>query len=209
MDDMLGSIRHYAVRNELVHSNLTALIKENRFATLAKRLHDDYCDIPRLISPLEDMPSSLMLHLLEVIIDLWFERDSDYPEEYEAWSPKNTLRQLRDELRGSGNEAEVNKKISQEINKGLRKALRDAEKTRELTDMLDQNFGLLSGGKNVKRVASASFKTEQEKAKRMKKEWDKINGMAAGVRKMSEAYTLAYGDLAPPPEILRGPSMDV
>ena len=78
MEDMLSSIRHYLVLNVLLHANLTALIKDNKFATLAKRLHDDYCYVPRLAYPLEGIPSILILHLIEAILDLWFDRDIDY-----------------------------------------------------------------------------------------------------------------------------------
>ena len=84
MDDMLSSIRHYVARNKLMHANLTALIKDNKFATLAKRLHDDYCNIPHLVFSLEGIFSSLMLHLIQAIIDSCFDRDPDYPEDYEA-----------------------------------------------------------------------------------------------------------------------------
>lgn len=208
MDDMLSAIRHYAVRNELVHANLTALIKDNKFATLAKRLHDDYCDVPRLTSPLEEMPSALMLQLIEAIINLWFDRDPDYPEDYETWSSNETLRQLRNELRGPCKEADVNKGISHEIQKALRKTLREAEQERGLVDMLNQNFGLLSGGKRVKRVASTKLEAERERTKKMKRDWDKIKGMAAGIRKMSETYILTYGELAAPPEVVLDPSME-
>ena len=59
--------------------------------------------------------------------------------------------------------------------------------------MLGRNFGFLLGGNNVKRAASANLEAERDRARKMKKEWDKIKGMAAGIKKMSETYTLAYG----------------
>ena len=102
----------------------------------------------------------------------------------------------------------MNKRISHEIHRGLRDALRVAEYEKGLTDMLNRNFALLSGGKKVKRVASTNLEAERDRTKKMKKDWDKIKGMAAGIRQMSETYTLTYGELAAP-EVVWDPSINV
>ena len=78
--DTMASIHHYAVRNELVHSNLLSLVKESNFWALAKRLHDDYCDVPRLTTCINDSTSDLMLTLIESIINIWFDRNRKEPE---------------------------------------------------------------------------------------------------------------------------------
>jgi hypothetical protein len=46
---MVGlNVTDMLVRNEVVHSNLLSLVKEGSFWALAKRLHDDYCDVRTL-----------------------------------------------------------------------------------------------------------------------------------------------------------------
>lgn len=42
----------------------------------------------------------------------------------------------------------------------------------------------------------------------MKRDWDKILNMAAGIRKMTDTYALTYGELTAPPEIVHHQSLD-
>lgn len=205
MDPMLSAIEHYAVRNELVHANLLALIKDGRYHKLAKTLHDDFCDLPRLISSDVAFPSKLLLTLLQSLIDLWFDLDEDDYENYEGWSPKPNVKALRRELR-EGQEALLTKKVSGAITKEVQKRLRDAEKVKEVLDRVDK-FSV-SPGPQRKRVASSRFEEEKKEAKKMKVAWDKIVGLSAGLRSMSDTYLLEYGELAPPPELIPDPSLD-
>lgn len=77
MDDLFTIIYHYAVRNELPHANFLPMIKHGHFHDLMKRLHDDFCYIPKFVSAPEDMQLDLMVKLLETMIKLWFDRDEE------------------------------------------------------------------------------------------------------------------------------------
>ncbi|KAN0073005.1 hypothetical protein V8E54_009119 [Elaphomyces granulatus] len=138
--DTLASIHHYAVRNELVHSNLLSLVKEGDFWALAKRLHDDYCDVPRLATCINDSTSGLMLTLIESIINIWFDRNRKEPEKYGLWKSKKTLEDLYEELKGScDDDADINKRVSHEISQAVKKSRRDMEKMTRLDEMLSRS----------------------------------------------------------------------
>lgn len=78
-DNMLSILDHYAIQNELLHSNMIPFIKDRLFNDLGKRLHDDFCDIPVVITPLEEVQSELVVTLLNTMIDHRFVRDPDEP----------------------------------------------------------------------------------------------------------------------------------
>jgi len=195
----------------VVHSNLLSLVKEGNFSALAKRLHDDYCDVPRPITCINDSTSDLMLTLIESIINLWFDRNRKEPEKYGLWKSKKVLEDLYEELNGSRDDVKINKRVSHEIFQAVKKSRRDMEKIARLDEMLRLDLGLSFGGKGgrkVKRVASLELEAEKVKAKKMKVEWDKIVNLSGGVKEMSDTYMLTYGELAAPPEIVHDPSLD-
>ena len=51
-------------------------------------------------------------------------------------------------------------------------------------ETLNENFGLASGNKKVKRVASAQLQEEVKRAKMMEQEWKELMNMADGIRKV-------------------------
>jgi hypothetical protein len=147
MDDMLQIIHLYAVRNELVHANFIPLIKNGLFDDLKRRLYNDFCDIPLIIPDVEKTQTALMMMLLEIIIDHWFDRGQDDPDNYQMWAPTEELRDYYKSLRGPNPQDEVSlqKDISAAIFKGVRKRLREAEQEKEIVEMLSEEFGLVSG----------------------------------------------------------------
>lgn len=207
MNDMVQAIRLYSERNQVVHTNIIPLIKSGRFFDLAKHLYDDFCDISLLISDDEDL-ADLLKHLVESIIDLWFDRDEMDRDNYQMWTPTQELRDRHRQLHGNpSTKSTVQKTMNAEIVKSLKKRLRVAEEN-DMVRELSRDFESLSGEKNHKRVASSQLEGERERAKRMKVEWSKIVNLAQGVRKMSDTYFQDYGELAPPPEIIHDPSLD-
>ncbi|KAI9774730.1 MAG: hypothetical protein M1839_001650 [Geoglossum umbratile] len=210
MRDMLSIIHHYAARNELLHANLIPLIKKGHYSDLKKRLHDDYCDVPLVIPAAEGFQSDLLLTLLESMIELWFNRDPEDLNNHQMWEASEELKRHHKELQGQNprNEADLQKEISNSINKEMRKRRREAEKEKELLDALQGDFGLNLGGKEPKRVASSQLQAENERAKKMRKDWAKIGNMVHGLRSMSDTYFLMYGELGAPAEVVSDPSLD-
>ena len=210
MDDMLEVVHLYAVRNELMHANFIPLIKNGSFYILSKRLHDDLCDIPLVIPDVEKTQTTLLMKLLETIIDQWFDRDQDDPNNYQMWTPTEELKKYYKSLRGPNPQDEVSlqKAISTTITKGVRKRLRDAEQEKEIVGKLSEDFGLSSGQKKTKRVASSQLQAELDRAKRQKGDWTKIMNMVKGVKNISDTYFQNYGELGAPPEIVVDPSLD-
>jgi hypothetical protein len=153
MRDMLSIIHYYAAHNKLLHSNLILLIKNGYYSDLKKRLHDDYCDIPLVVSAAEGLQSDLMLKLLESMINLWFNRDPEDLDNYQMWEVSAELKKRHKELQGPNpcDEADLLPEIIDDIGKEMKKRLREAERERELLDALQKDFGLVSGGMKTKR----------------------------------------------------------
>ena len=208
MNDMIFVIHHYAVRNELLHSNLIPLIKNGRYDDLKKRLYSDFCDVPLIISVGERFQLGLMLKLIETIIKLWFDRDPEDFDNVQMWTPSAELKKFHRELKGSRSEGELNKKMSNAIMTSFRRRLRESEQEMEMVSTIKNEFGLVNAGKKTKRVASTELKVETDRNKKMKRDWDKIMNMVHGTRRMSDRYLEAYGELGAPPEIVLDPSLD-
>jgi hypothetical protein len=209
-ENMYAIIDHYATRNELLHSDMIPFIKAGKYHTLQKRLHDDFCDIPLVVAPVEGVQSELMITLLNTMIDHWFDRDTDDLYNYEAWVPSAEILKLRKELKGlkPPNEADLSKEITKTIVKGMKKRLREAEKQNELVEQLDNNFGLIPGGPKVKRVTYSHLLAERIQNKRMNIDWSKLMNLVKGTKKMSDVYLSEYGELGPPPLIVHDQSLD-
>jgi hypothetical protein len=180
------------------------------FDDLKKQLYNDFCDIPLIIPDAEKTQTALMMTLLETIIDHWFDRGQDDPDNYQMWAPTEELRDYYKSLRGPNpqNDVSLQKDISTAIVKGVRKRLREAEQEKEIVEMLSNNFELVSGQMKTKRVASSQLQAESDRAKRMKGDWAKIMNLAHRLRKISDTYLEDYEELGAPPEIVVDPSLD-
>lgn len=207
-NDMIQAIHLYSERNQVVHAGIISLIKDGFYMDLAKRLHDDFCDIPLLISADDANLIELMQHLVETIIDLLFDCDETEPDNYQMWAPTKELKDRHKQLR-AGNSAPIaiQKDMNTEITKRVRQRLREAEEQKEVTG-LSWDLGLILGNKSTKRVASSTLEAENNRVKCMKRDWSKIVKLVSGIRNMSDTYFENYGELAAPPEIVHDPSLD-
>lgn len=209
-ENMYAIIDHYAIRNELLHSNMIPFIKAGKYDTLKKRLHDDFCDVPLVVAPVEGVQSELMIALLNTMIDHWFDRDPDEPHNHETWVPSAEILKLRKELKGPEppNEADLSKEITETIVRGMKKRLREIEKEQELVEQLNANFGLIPGAPKVKRVASSQLEAELIRNKKMKVDWSKLMNLVKGTKNMSDVYLTEYGELGAPPYVVNDLSLD-
>ena len=192
MDDMILVIHHYAVRSELLHSNLIPMIKNGRYDDLKRRLYSDFCDVPLIISVGENVQLGLMLKLIETMIQIWFDRDSEDFDNIQMWTPSAKLKEFHRELKGSRSEGELNKEMSDAIMTSFRRRLRGSEQEKEMVSIIRNEFGLVNVEKKTKRVASSELKVEMDHNRKMKKDWDKIMNMVPGTRNMSDRYLEAY-----------------
>ncbi|KAI9727760.1 MAG: hypothetical protein M1834_007999 [Cirrosporium novae-zelandiae] len=99
---LLAIIHLYATRNEIAHADLMILIKNGRFQTLRKRLYNDYCDIPRIISVVEGLEAKLMPKLLLHMIDRWFIRNQYDLDDVEMLRATEELEATRTKILNSG-----------------------------------------------------------------------------------------------------------
>ncbi|MCJ1387104.1 hypothetical protein MMC17_010233 [Xylographa soralifera] len=202
LDDMLAVINLYATRNEIVHADLALLIKQGKFDDLKKRLYDDFCDVPRVVPATDTSTTRILSYLIEDMIDRWFIRGEESPDNVQMWGKTDRLLDDYRKLNGGGIIADVYKEMSTAI------ASAEDNKAKELSKDLEDGFGLSLGKKKVKRVASADLSPEGKKVKVMQKDWTRLNNMAYGIRKLSETYVEKYGELEEPPEIRQDPNLD-
>lgn len=208
MNDMILVIHYYVVRNELLHSNLVPMIKNGRYDELKRRLYSDFCDVPLIISVREKVQLGLRLKLIETMIQLWFDSDSEDFNNIQMWTPSAELKEFHRELKGPRSEGELNKDMSDAIMTSFQRKLRESEQEEEMVSMIRNEFGLVKLEKETKRVAPSELKVETDYNKKMKKDWDKKMNMVHGTRKMSDRYLEAYGELGALPEIVLDPSLD-
>ena len=123
---MLAIFKLYATCNELMHSNLQQLIREGKPETLAKRLHDDFCDLPNIVPPSQIGELQIMQNLISTIIDLRFVKKR-HEDNVERWVPTSRLDEMMDTYaKIDPSEMITRWKVDTgEITKALRKRLRD------------------------------------------------------------------------------------
>ena len=208
INDMLAVIDLYATRKEIVHADLALLIKRGKFHDLQKRLYDDFCDVPRVVPAADASTARILSYLIEDMINRWFIRDQEFPDNIQMWVPTGRLLDDYKKLNGDGVVADIYKEMSKQIVSDVVRKLKEETSAKALSKDLEDGFGLSLGKKKVKRVASADLSPEAKKAKAMQKDWTKLNNMAYGLRKLSETYIDRYGGLEEPPEIRHDPTLD-
>lgn len=166
---MLAAIQDYAVRNQMVHSNLFELIKKGQYHVLTKQIYDDLCYIPLIILPSEYRHKHLVARLLEGIIDTWFIRDEGDRDNYQLWMPTSKL---------------------QEYIKTFRKAetVDEGAVNQELSDSIVEIFALSSGFTSSKLHAEG----ERERVEQMKRDWGKMLNLVQGEKRLSDIYLGDY-----------------
>jgi hypothetical protein len=206
-NDTLAIIGHYATRNVLMHSNLFHIVKAWKPATLAKRLHDDFCDLPNIVPASQVAELNLMQQLIASIIGLWFRRDSE--DDFEMWSSTEALEELMvvSARADPAEEAAAWKRATEEIAKLLRKRLYEQQRRKGVVDEFDRHFKLVTGNLQPKRVASAKLEGERQLAKKKGRQWGKVLGLMQNTRKMSDNYTMKWGEITPPPQIVHDPRL--
>jgi hypothetical protein len=200
--DTLEIVKQYGTRNNLLHANLLPLIKGGLFASLAKRLHLDYCDLPLLVPASDKADLRILEALLNSMIDLWFVRDESDPQNHEMWIPTDQLRDYRKRLNEKTprkGEAEINKEISKAINKAYKRNLKDSTNQDEMVE----RFGKITGKKiPPKRVASAQLEDEIKRFEEKKKMWDAIVNVTNNVKKMYDTYMITWREIGAPGETI-------
>lgn len=195
MKEILAIIQDSAFPYEFPHASLLPLIKRGRYQDLMKRLNDDFCNIPLIIPAEEVFQTSLMVLILEAMINLWFCRDENEPDDILKWTPSKELRRYHWELKGlhprSGG-VEINQEMSDTIMLSIWKRCHDQQKKQKIISTRENDFGLATEGRKRKRVAS--YQLAVEIVQRMQN-WSKLMSLICEpqTRTMSDVYAGACG----------------
>lgn len=170
LDDTLS------VRNELLHVNLLSMIKQGHFHNLTKSLHDDFCNIPKVVWALEDNQLDIMMKLLEMMLNLWFDCDEDNPGNMQMWIPSEQLKEYYKGLRGpdAHSEAEINHGMPDAIMQSIQKQCRNSQREREMISMVEINFGLATEVRKTQRIASSQLLKKPSRAQKRNKNRTKL-----------------------------------
>lgn len=199
--DMLAAIYHYGLRNELLHGDLLPLIREGSYASLATMLSKDICQVPAIVESGDVLCENLFTGVIEAMIKIWFIRDKslnwDNPE---SWLPTKELHNRTRELRAAKPEsdARINEEVKAQIHKALMQKLARGENDKKAAALFADKLIISNPKTHVKRVASSELEEEVARAKRQKKDWDRLQNLMWQVRKMSETYNADWGTDLPP-----------
>jgi hypothetical protein len=208
--DMIIIIEHYAKRNELMHSNFSELIKEQNPGALAKQLHNDLCDLPKIVPVSQVGELHLMTDLISAIIDLWFVKKGPASADWKRWIPTSELDKLMDEfaVADGKSQAEKWKQAKADITKFMRKRRQDREEVEGLAETLAKSQTMMTGGMREKRVASKDLEVEKQIAAKRRKEWQAISNAFQYPRSLANSYIATYGEFAEPPVPVADPNLE-
>ena len=136
-EDMAAVIHMYAARNLMMHEGIDQLISARNFHDLARRLAQDYKELPTVIPPHEASRLNLMQTLIESLITMWFnpeeEEDRDNPQ---LWNSTGSLREYRKGLNLAEAEREKRCKATWAAveSRFIQKLAKDAEQRRTVAE---------------------------------------------------------------------------
>ena len=132
------------------HTNIIPLIKNGLFFDLPKHLYNDTCDILLLISDDQKL-ISLLKHVIESIISLWFDHDEMDRDNYQMWTPTEDLRNHHRKLhKNPSTDNMMQATMNFEIAKSLRKRFRVATQNNRAERSYRDFQRLFLGAKNLK-----------------------------------------------------------
>lgn len=207
-DDTIAMVHYYGQRNELLHTNWLPLIRDADYSTMAEILHRDFCQVRLIMPPEFSSSADLMLRVIEGIIDEWFIRDEDFPDNPKGWSASDSLKAYAKKLRGGKevrDEAKIYEGVTEQVVESINKRKSAAEKDREMAEFLE-NFTLTAPAMKVKRVASTQLQSEEKRIKLADNAFKALVNISNQAMKMKEAYIAKYpdylkeGQLSAPPE---------
>lgn len=196
--EILATIQHYASLEELPHTNLLPLIKPGGYQDLMRELNDGFCNIPLIVPVEEVFQTSLMVIILEAMINLWFCRDKAQPDDIQKWIPSKELRRRHWELNephprriGVG----IYQEMSDAIILSIWKRCHDQQKKQEIISMRQNDFGLATEERKRKRTASYQVGVETFRAKQRKANFYRLIRLASyrSCRRMSDVYAESCG----------------
>ncbi|KAI1947143.1 hypothetical protein LOZ57_003381 [Ophidiomyces ophidiicola] len=187
MENMLEIIKHYSMYNELVHTNLITFIREGKLDDLKKLLYDDICDVHLLFPAESDTETNIMIAVINSIIELLYDRNERFPNEYQRWLPTKDLLRFCTVLEESNDlkEAQVSNELTKAIMHSASKTIRRREmRGQRVKSILDTDSVT---GQRTKRVAPENYEVAERLAKGHKRAFAKYTNLVGQVKKMSDA----------------------
>ncbi|XMA07480.1 hypothetical protein WAI453_000271 [Rhynchosporium graminicola] len=208
--ETLTIVHHYAIRNEVVHSNFEEMIRKGHFNDLSAQLHRDLYNIPKVIAFSEGLQAKLMMKIVRAMTAKWFIIDPELEDTVQTWVPSAALLEYHKKLKAGTLGGEGYKKMMGDIARQVAKNAREEKKQKELLEGVESNWGLSEGAISAKkkRVASASFKAEVQEMKKRRKLYDGLMNMADGLKTRANAYVEEYGSLESPPTVVKDTLLD-
>jgi hypothetical protein len=210
MNLMMQTIAMYADRNSLVQMSTLHMIENGMWHKLRENLWRDLKDLP-LVTPAHLRHTiPLMQGIVNAVIDIYFKRNPEKPNDMNYWDPKAEAyakaAQLKEEEKKTkmGLVAAERKKVATLAEKRLRE-LTDKHTYAHLMAAAVSGMQGPSGDlPSLKRPRNEAEETEcMQEHKRRKKAWDTLVNMGKQVFKKSDEYFQAYGRLEEPidPEV--------
>jgi len=117
-------------RNNLVHSSVLQMAERGLWNDLRTSLHHDLRDLPLVIPPEDKASIPVLVHVINAIVDTYFDRNEDRPDDYNYWQLKPETLRRASEIKAS---AEVQSKRAE-----IEKAQIEEEAIKKFRTMVDK-----------------------------------------------------------------------
>jgi hypothetical protein len=89
--ELIENVEEYHDRTANKYNLLRRLRDEEKYDMLAWKLYEDYRSVPLITSLGDEDLMSLLQRNIQAVIDFWFERDPQDPDDWEKWTPTGEL----------------------------------------------------------------------------------------------------------------------
>jgi len=129
-DDTVQVINMYAERNNLVHLSVMQMAERGLWNDLRASLRHDLRDLPPVIPPEGKVSMPILVHVINAIVDTYFNRNEDRPDDYNYWQLNSETVRRASEMKAS---AEVQAKRAK-----MEKAQIEEEAIKKFRTMVDK-----------------------------------------------------------------------
>lgn len=201
-DDTVQVIDMYAERNNLVHSSVMQMAERGLWNDLRASLHHDLQDLPLVIPPEGKASIPILVHVINAIVDTYFDRNENKSDDYNYWQLKPETVRRASEIKAS---AEAQAERAEMV-----KARIEEEAIKQFRTMVDKYSYVylaahVSGGgvpvPAIKRPLSPDERGDRTlKIKKQRSEWEGIVKIQKIATQKFRDYSDKYGTTAPPPD---------
>ncbi|KAK3364306.1 hypothetical protein B0T25DRAFT_529761 [Lasiosphaeria hispida] len=210
-DETRQTIMLYGDRNSILHTSVLRLVEKGMWHKLSGLLHDDLRDLP-IVTPLRFKSSiPILQHIIECVIDRYYQRDPSAPHNYNRWTPKEESYRRAAELTESREQrakraAEEKARVQEAAIKRFKQMVKDYSYAHLAAHVAGTPIpaGASSSSTIIKRRVRPDERDAREKGRKKQRiAWEGLVKVQKHAHRQVREYTETYGTSEPPldPEV--------